>query len=302
MMGPYASLDEVADDYADNTPPYLAAVKVFGQGQGFSQYKVYHAAPAAINYGAQLTAAIAVDNDFYGVIIDSVLEADILATAPIVEANGKFFAARSEDAAILAGTSGNVAEDLLAASYTRTHLMHVGDADEWADAAICGRMLPIDAGTDTWAYKTLTGVTAETYTSAAIAELDGQRCNRYVSAAGLSFSFAGYMSAPAWFADLRIFIDELQVRLQEDFLARQVSNAIPYREPGPTIIRNIIADRLSKYATAGVIEFETGDIVVPDPDSQTASDRAARIYRGITFEATYVAFAHNMRINGTIVI
>lgn len=302
MMGPYSSLAEVAADYADTSDPYKAAVKAFSQGEGFSQFKVYHAVVSAINYGAQLTAAILEDNDFYGVIIDSVVEADILALAAIAESTGKLFLARSADAGILTTSAGNVAEDLLAASYTRTHLMHVGTATQWADAALAGRMLPIPAGTQTAAYKTLSGVTAVNYTTAQRTALNNQRCNSYTKGGGLSYSTYGYMSSPGWFFDLRIFIDELQVRLQEDVLARLVSRDIPYREPGPTMIREIIASRLSKYATAGVIEFNPKDIFVPNPDDQTAQDRAARLVRGVTFLATYVAFGHNFKIHGTIVV
>src|SRR5690606_40270987 len=84
-----------------------------------------------------LAAAAALDNDWYGLLIDSQGDTDIADAAAYAQANRKLFLGQTFDADSLAGNG--VLATLFTAAYSRTGLLVAGDTDNKPSAALLGR-------------------------------------------------------------------------------------------------------------------------------------------------------------------
>lgn len=302
VTGPFSSLAEVDDVYASGTEPRKFAAAAFAQGAGFSALVVYHKADDLTETWVDaISNAVDAPLSWYGLAVETREAADILAVAAEVEARGKLFIAATNDADILdPQESGDLASTLLGQSLSRTAVLYHSDAvTTYPEAAWFGRMLPTDPGTQNWAYKSLATISPDSFTGAQRGALRSKRCNYYEVVAGNPVTFAGYTSELGVYLDIVRGLDWLRVRMQEDFIARQVANPIPYRSPGPEIIESIVRSRLSIAANRGIIT-EAFSVFVPDARDQQASDRAARHFPGITFNAELVGFSNTVAVRGTV--
>lgn len=298
-----ASLQEAVDaDYGEESAPYKFAQAAFSQGQGFRRLKFYHKAIEGETWAQAIGNAEALDSDFYGVAIESRDATDIEAVANDIEGRQKLFIAVTADADVLdAQLDTDIASTLLGNNLSRTGLLFKMDAaDEYPEAAWFGEMLPRDPGTANWAYKTLNGQTTDSFTTADRAALRAKRCNYYESAAGNSITFGGYTSEPGIYLDIVRGIDWLQTRMQEDYIAVQTANdRIPYVGGGEIIESEVVRRRLDIAVDRGVIADDY-TVFVPRWQDQDPTDRAARHYPGITFEATIVGSVNTVQVRGTV--
>lgn len=300
----FGSLDEVEDfGYATTSEPYKFAAAAFagGQSQGFSRLKIAHK-DAIGSYVDGLVAAIATDNDWYALAIESRDSADIDAVASNIEARQKLFIAATVDADILdAQIDTDIASTLLSQNLSRTGLMyHTAAAEAYPEAAWFGRMLPLDPGTANWAWKTLAGIPTDSFTSGQIAALRAKRCNYYDSVAGNSVTYGGYTSEPGIYLDIVRGIDWLQQRMQEDYVAYQGSvDRIPYVGGGEVIESQVVRRRLDIAVDRQVIA-DNYTVFTPRWQDQDPTDRAERHYPGITFDATYTGAVNSVSIRGSV--
>src|SRR5690554_1216525 len=171
----FGSLQEVEDaGYATTSEPYLFAQAAFagGQDQGFSRLKIAHK-DSVDSWTDAVVATIATDDDWYALAIESRDAADIEAVAVNIEGRQKLFIAATDDADILdAQVDTDLASTLLDLNLSRTGLIyHSAAAEAYPEAAWFGRMLPLDPGTANWAWKTLSGIPTDSFTSGQIASL-----------------------------------------------------------------------------------------------------------------------------------
>lgn len=132
----YGSLDEVGEDYATDSLPYIAAQSLFGQGSGLSTVKVGHKA-VGDDWPTAIGDVEATDPNWYALIIDSRSTADIEAVAANIEARDKLFLAATSEAGILDPQDDtDLASSLLSQSYSRTALTYHTRAFSNADAAL----------------------------------------------------------------------------------------------------------------------------------------------------------------------
>lgn len=304
VSGPYASIDEVDDDYNTTSVPREAAAIAFAQDNGFRNLKIAHKDP--LQSWVQAISDLAdTDNDWYAIAIDSRAVADVQDVAGETESRQKLFLGVVDEAAVLDGQDAtDIASVLLDMNMGRTGVIFKRDAADpvWPEMAWFGYMLPEDPGTQNWAYRPLTGIATDAFTSGELSALEAKRANSFRSIAGNSVMVFGYTSEPGIFLDLVRGRDWLARRLQEDFIARQTSiNPIPYRSPGPEIIESIIRQRLSIAADRGII-LDDFEISVPAARDQQATDRANRHFPGVTFTANIVGWANTLQISGTLVV
>lgn len=304
MTGPFSNLEEVDDIYDVGDEPRKFAAAAFAQGEGFSSLVIYHKNPDDQEESWVESVGGAIDGalDWFAVGIETRETADIVAVANEIEARGKLFIGVSDEAGILDPQDDtDIASTILDQSLSRTGLLYYSDTEEYPEAAWFGRMLPEDPGAENWAYKSLATIPTDSFTSAQRGALRAKRCNYYETVAGNAITFGGYTSEPGVFLDIVRGLDWLQTRMQEDFIARQTTSAIPYRSPGPEIIESIIRSRLEIAVDRGVITEEY-EIDVPAARDQQASDRADRFFPGVTFNADLVGFANIIEIRGTVAV
>lgn len=301
----FGSLQEVEDfGYAVGSNVYKFAQAAFSQGEGFSRLKVAHkdADDLVETWVEALNNTVTTDPDFYAVAIDTRDAADIEAVANDVEARQMLFIAVTADADVLDGQDDtDLASTLLDQNLSRTGLLYKGDAaEEYPEAAWFGRMLPLDPGTVSWAYKSLSGQSTDSFTTAEVAAMRAKRCNYYTTEAGQAITYGGTTSEAGVFLDVVRAIDWIQQRMQEDYIAVQTrQNRIPYVGGGEIIESEVVRRRLDIAVDRQVIA-DGYSVFVPSWRDQDPTDRAERNFPGITFEATLVGAVNTVQIRGTV--
>ncbi len=250
-----------------------------------------------------LAAIAAVDNDWYGLLLDSNSPAEIAAAAAWVEANGpKLFVTNSIDSAIYDGSSTTDIAYVMKGLYARTALLFSGSQLlSYSGAAWMGNRFPFDPGSDTWAFKTLAGVPADNLSSGQIHAIEAKNANVYTPLAGLNVTQFGKTTSGE-FIDVTRFVDWLRAELQVQIFGVMANNPkIPFTDAGIDTIRATIAGVLQEGIDAGgLAKLPAPIIVTPTAASVNAIDKAARNLPNVKFSATLAGAIHSLVINGTL--
>lgn len=258
-------------------------------------------------YVAALTAAQALDEDWYGVTIQSRSHSDIVAVAGWVEARTKLFIAATADSDVTDPLdTDDIASTLLAASYSRTGLIYLATAGtEWPDTAWAGSLLGYDPGSITWAFKRIAGSTGQTFTASQIDALEAKRATRLETIQGLTRAIGGFTSDNGAYIDLIHGLDWLRQRLAEDIFAQLVNNLkIPYTNAGIAIIEAAVRARLQDAVQRNVLADDDGNggpgwvVTVPDISETDPNDRANRLLRDVKFTARLAGAIHKVIVRG----
>ena len=145
-------------------------------------------------------AAVQDENDtWYALTIESHAEADILAVAADIEAKKKIYGYSSQDAAIKTSATTDIASQLKALGYARTFGMYAPTADaEYPECAWIGFQLQEQPGSNTWAYKTLAGVTVYKLTGTETVNLQNKNISSYETVGGVSTTVGGMVAQGEW--------------------------------------------------------------------------------------------------------
>lgn len=253
---------------------------------------------------------IATENpDFYEVTGYAWLSSAIaVRLAEWAKANNRAFSGQTTDTAVITDADAgatDVAHVLKAAAYSRTSLWYDPDNGMFLDAAVAGRCLPEDAGTETRALKMLDGVTARNYTATQIVNLTAKRVGWYNEIAGRAVTSpdSGKVMSGEWFDTIR-GIDAIKVDMGAAIFRRASDptvKKIPFTDKGATVIAGEVAAVLKRYEDRGFLVEGSSAVTVPTAASQSANDRAARSFAGITFGADLAGAIHKVTITGALV-
>lgn len=251
---------------------------------------------------ADIAAIVAEDNDWYGLALDSNSKAEIAVATASIEALVKIFIATSADEEVLDDTAGNIAETLETASRARTALIWNRAVLSFAGAAWLGRLLPTDAGSATWAFKTLAGVTVDNLTVTEIAALESNNANHYTPVASTNITRQG-TTADGDFVDVQRTIDALTARVQEDFFAVLVNlPKLPYTNDSVTTVKGTIRGSIRFFQPGGISTEVEPTVTAPRVETVAVADRANRLLPDIEFSARLTGAIHKAIINGTLTV
>jgi hypothetical protein len=264
------------------------------------QVEQTHADPGI---ATDMAAILAANSDWYMVINpwNSALMA--VALAGWVESNSKFFLCGSMDSTILGSGSSDVASTLKTAARTRTAVIYHPKMGEFADAAWAGGLLPNDPGSETWAFKTLSGISATTFTTTEVTNALGKNATLYRELGGVNVTtFGNCADASTSFIDLVRGKDWLQARMQEDiFAAVTEAKKIPYTDEGVAIVEGAIRGVLREGVNAGFLAADPQpQVFVPKVADVSSADKAARLLPDVRFRATLAGALHKVEITGSI--
>lgn len=304
LVKSYGSLAEVAVDYTNiANPEYKAASFYFGQDVKPTKLLIGRVIGTQIGdtFAAAYPKITLENNDFYGVVITSKVEADQLAIAALVEADNKIFGISNEDPIMLDGANTNSrAYKIKALNALRTYVMYNGlAANTYPEAAWSGKMFSKDAGSSTWAYKNLSGTTSDKLTSANVTGLQTNNCNFYVSFGGVDSMFDG-KTGIGEFIDIVQGSDWLTANMQAK-IANAFLNVdkIPMTNQGIGILENMVRASLNEASERNIIDRQSITVTVPDVLAVSAEDRLARKIN-ISFEARLSGAIHIVGIKGTV--
>jgi hypothetical protein len=251
---------------------------------------------------ADLAAIAAEDNDWYALAIDSASDTESKLCAIYAEANKKLFVARSADDACADGTSTtDLAYILKGLSYGRTitFFNRIGGTLSYIDAAILGSRLPADPGSDTWAFKTLPGVAADSLTDSEITALKAKTASYYVSAAGVSFTQGGQVSGGQW-ADVVRGLDWVRSNMQIAQFALALNRPkIPFTDLGIDMVKGVVKSVGISAEKIGLFTPGSFSVSAPAAADVSALDKANRNLPGVTWTAQLAGAIHTTIVNGT---
>lgn len=251
--------------------------------------------------------AIAAEDDdgWYIFCHETRTAADLEDLAAWTEASNHKYIAQTVDAAVRAGTAGNIAELLQTAGYRRTVLLVRQVAEDWADAGWLGKVTTADLdavdGQITWALKSLAGITPDTYTAPQRTTIHGYNANTYETRAGSNITFPG-TSSHGEFADIQVTIDWTDARMTEDVFAGLVNTPtkIPFVQAGMNAQELLVRRRLQIGMSNG---HYSSFIVTPlRYEDVLSSDRAARVLRTLDWSAVPTGAIHTVKVRGRVAI
>ena len=232
---------------------------------------------------------------------------DIEETADYIEALSapKLYFAGSDQASLKTAVSTDIASILKAKSYDRTVILYSDDEANYPEAAWIGDGAPHDAGSRTWKFKELVGITPDILTSTEIANLNGKNANFYETVSNLNLITSEGVVVGGEFIDVIRGSDKLQVRIGERIFTRLAnSEKIPFTTNGITVIESELRAELQISVNEGFISNDPNAITVtvPDIDSIDPADKALRFLQGLEFSAILAGALHKVQIDGTLTL
>lgn len=249
-----------------------------------------------------LAAINTFDPSWYGLTLTTGSSAEIVAAAAWVEANGKVFAATSQDTLIITSQTSDVGTSVKTSSYARTFVVYHPNNGNFAGAAWMGRCFPYDPGVEaiTWKFKELAGVAVTQLTTSEQGYAEGKNVNFYYDVGG-GMTSEGVM-AVGEFIDNIIGRDWYQIRLQERIIgALRRARKIGLHDKGIAILA---AELEGQNDEAIAADFFTNTppplVVVPLAADVPTADKAVRNLTGISSSAHLANAVHMVTLNVTI--
>jgi hypothetical protein len=261
---------------------------------------------ADAGYDTALTAletATPPEASWYTINIDVASEANIDDVAAWAQARVKAFFPQVIDHASANGTD-TIGSGLATLGYTRTVPIWHPHLHEYAACAWVGRCLPQDAGSITWALKTLAGVSAVAITSNQQTNLKAASLNYYIALKGLklvSGPNGGGTTSEGEFFDIIHGTDWFTEELQTEVLAYLVSQEkVPYTDASGDILEQLAITVGDRGVDRNL--FVAGTIAAEAPEVADISDiqKGTREFGDISFSATLAGAIHKATFRATL--
>lgn len=250
------------------------------------------------------TAVASVNNTWYAATIESHVTSEVLNFAAWIEAQKKIFGTSSQATDIKTSVTSDLFSQLKALGYQRTFGIYSATANtEFPECALIGYQLQEQPGSNTWEYKTLSGVTVSTLSDTESVNIKNKSGVTYESVGGASSTTGTKMFGGEWI-DVMVFVDWLQARMTERLWFRMKnSKKIPYTDAGAAIIESEIRAQLNDGIRAGgLANSPAPTVTIPPVLAVSPNLRAQRIFEGIKFEARLAGAIHFVKISGTVTV
>lgn len=251
-----------------------------------------------------IEAVTRANNTWYAMTAETHKKEDILAIAANIEARKKIYGTSSSDSAIKTVATDDVMSQLKAKSYMRTFLLFSDAPDtEYPECAWIGYQLQETPGSNTWAFKVLSGPTVTKLTDTESGNIIRKNGNTYETVGGINRTVQAKMAGGEWI-DVMVFVDWLETRMRERIWFRLAnSKKIPYTQAGATIIETEVRAQLREgIRNGGLDDTPAPKVTVPDVLTIAPNLRAQRVFEGIEFEARLAGAIHFVKIVGTVTV
>lgn len=244
-----------------------------------------------------------VDNNWYGLLLDSNSKAEITAAAAWAEANGKLLGWNSSDSAVMDPVSTT---DILFLEKGLAHTSSYGLFAQtqllcYSAAAWMGRLFPTDAGSENWAFKTLSGVPTDVLTDTQVHAVENKNGSVYTALFGLPLTQFG-KTPSGGFIDTKRGTDALRSDLQVAVVALQANTKkIPFTDAGIDMFRNAISGVLKQYTDIGFLAASPAFFVgLPLAAAVDSTNRIARNLPLAFFTANLAGAINSTTLTGTL--
>lgn len=255
---------------------------------------------------------VAEDNDFYGIMLMSRRQIDIMAMAAWTEAHTKIFGtAINEDGAKDASSITDTGYLLQKNNYFRTFWFYHQDAEnDYPECAVMARCFSILPGGETWANKRLAGVTPSQLTETEYLSITYKNGNTFEKFRNISITQNGKTAAGEWIDVIR-FRDWLVEEISNRIFTLLVNNdKIPYTDAGITRVEAQIRSALELgQARGGIAPTEYDEnhnrnlgftVTVPLSSQISFGQKASRILEDVEFTARLAGAIHCVEVRGNL--
>ena len=258
-----------------------------------------------------MSAIMASDSDFYGIVLASRDKDDIMAMAEWVETQTKLFGtSTAEQGAKDSETDTDLLSMLKAKNYYRTFAFYHELADsEYLEAGVMARCFAIEPGGETWANKVLSGLTADNLTETEYLAISGKNGNTFETFRNKSITQNGKVAGDEWIDVIR-FRDWLQEEITVNVFNLLInSDKVPYTDAGIALVENQIRQALLLGQRRGGIaptEYDEDNnenlgftIEMPLAANIPANTKAQRLLEDVSFTARLAGAIHVVEITGS---
>jgi hypothetical protein len=265
-----------------------------------------HADPGIATDLAAIKAAI---NDWYCFLLTSAGTAEVKAAAGWAESNSKIYVQASPETAIVnvaLSSATDVATYLKGRSEFRTAILFHARHSEFADAAWMGARLTFDAGSETWKFVTLAGISSDRLTDTRLSNALAKNANVYSDYGGGSITVEG-KDAAGEFIDVIRGRDWQQADMQVELYnavvaATQTTGKLPFTDQGIGTLEGCIRASLQRGVKRKFLAEGSVNVTVPKVDDISTADRAARKVTGIAWSAKLASAVHQGVVSGVVTI
>lgn len=305
----YTSIQAVAEDYDANSDVYRAAAAIFAQEPSPSRvaaYSIDRDEPGPGDLAAALNALVQQHNDWYQLIYAPREHSanDLEELAGWVSAAEKFAVFTNE-----AGDAQTIVDTMTAAAdamqSSRVVLFAHTVPESFPDAALVGRMAPLQPGSATFKFKTLQGVPEAGFTTTQILALHDHGCITYVRKFGVLQTSEGFVTDRTY-ADIQLAKDWLKARMIER-ISRVlfVNEKIPYDNIGIAQVVDPIRSTLQQATAMGIVARGNDGkglftVTAPRREDIDPNDRANRILPDVFWDAILAGAVHRVHVTGVV--
>lgn len=300
----YYGLDTLKADFPESTTVYKKAAAVFAQTNRPDLVAV--ATYSATGEGKPENGVTIVeafekyfDKSWHFCLLPDASASERLAVSNALQAHKfKFLVLKIEDKAELAQYALN----------SRTILYyHPGKAGEELDAAIVGDAASLTVGSITWKFrKNLSGITPIDISVDELKGIHAAGANAYVLKAGVPQTSEG-LTANGSYIDFLHGQDWVKANMESGLQQMLADNdKVPSNSVGIDMGVAVLQNVLTQATTNGIVDKNTdgtGAFTVSSKsmDEIPDSDKAKRIYSGLSFEYYPEGAFHELKVSGTVV-
>lgn len=254
------------------------------------------------------------DDAWYGLLWTETNEDLVYTAAEYIQARRKIFLTVTQDAdTIDANDTDDIGSTLSLATFDRTAVCYNADTSDHFDAGWMGRLFPYDPGSETWALKTIAGITRDDLTTSQRNAALDKNVNIYVTIAGQNKTLWGTM-ASGLFIDLRRGADWLWAQIEEGIYIKLADALkVPYTQRGINIIEEVVRAKLENGIRVGLLSNDPYDpdngimepyiVSFPKINEISQQNKADRILPDGKFQARFAGAIHKVSIlSGTITV
>jgi len=252
-----------------------------------------------------LTAIQNEDSDWYGLLTNFNSDACVKAADAWAQTRKKLYAydvCETEAISTSAG-NGDTLDDVKDLERARTMQAWHPRAVQMPSAAWMGKKFPSDAGSTTWKFAKLTGVTSTNLTATQRANLIARNANFYETVAQVAIMVEG-TTADGEFIDTQRGLDwlddEMSKEIFENLIAGSQTGKIPYTDAGKQVIIGAIEAVLQRGVNRGFLVAGTLVVTAPDVADISNANKLARTFPDIEFSATLAGAIHKVTVTGVV--
>lgn len=283
--------DMLTDGFQTTDFAYIAVSLILSQNPQVSQVVVGKAVAEGtdpVDYVANILALQGSTNNWFFLITDATDDADKIKIAQYVETQTMFYLFSDHNPATLTSANTDIFSVLSEGHYTKSAGLHIKDNTvKAAEAAWAGRHASAVIGSNLWIYKTLVGLTAESFTSTQVTYMKQKNAQFYTKVGADSVVVGNATVVGGERIHVILGAIWLEVRIGERYWNLLYSKErILYTNAGIDMFKAELISVLNEAVGNNILTADDGfNIITPDANKLTSQKRSTATLSGIKFRA-----------------